>query len=121
LTKRNIRGIKEFIEFCKKLGAKRIRFVQLIILENKKELKKEQISKEKLGEFKNKIKNIKNIEITFACRTCEAGKNYLTIQANGDITPCSLNQRTILGNIKRKSIKEILEKARNLNFKSCMG
>jgi len=120
LTKRNFDGLEEFIKFCKKLGAKRIRFVPLIIPKNKEELKKEQVPKEMADEFKNKIRNFKGIEITFGCRTCEGGASYLTIQANGDITPCSLNRNDILGNIKRDSIKEIITRSRGLKFKSCM-
>lgn len=120
LTKRNFCGIEEFIKFCKQLGAKRIRFVPLIIPKNKEELKKEQVPKEMIDKFKNKILNLKDIEITLCCRTCEGGASYLTIQANGDITPCSLNRKDILGNIKRDSIKEVIKRSRGLKFKSCM-
>ena len=119
LTKRNFDCLEGFVKFCEKLGAKRIRFVPLIILKDKKGLKKEQATKEMISDFKKKIENFEGIELTFGCRTCEGGTSYLTIQANGDITPCTLNRSCILGNIKRDSIKEILKRSKSLKFKSC--
>jgi AdoMet-dependent heme synthase len=111
IIKDNLRSINQFIDFCKKLGAKRIRLVPLVLSGNAVNLKKYKPSKNKIQELSSKIEN-KGIEITIGCRNCEAGTHYITIQANGDVTPCSINRNVIMGNIKKDTLKSLLKTAR---------
>jgi len=108
IMKSNLRNLDKFIKFCAKLGAKRIRLVPLVLMGNAVNLKRFKLSKKQIKELNKKIKN-KSLEVTVGCRVCEAGVNYITIQPNGDITPCSINQ-VKLGNIKNNSLREILKK-----------
>lgn len=112
ITKKNFQNIDKFIDFCIKLGAKRIRFVPLVLIGKAVKLKKDRPSKRQIQDLKNKIKKYKQIEITIGCRNCEGGINYLTIQSNGDVTPCSINRNITIGNIKKNSIKDILKRMR---------
>ncbi|OGJ16895.1 hypothetical protein A3K73_00450 [Candidatus Pacearchaeota archaeon RBG_13_36_9] len=110
LTNKNIKSIEKFIVLCTNLGAKRIRFVPLILIGKDSVMRKDKPSKKQIKELEEKIKN-KKIEVTIGCRSCEAGINYLTIQSNGDVTPCSIN-KTILGNIKKTAIEKIINEIR---------
>jgi len=107
IMKGNLRNLDKFIKFCTKLGAKRIRLVPLILMGNAVNLKRFKISKKQIKKLNKKIKN-RGIKVTVGCRVCEAGINYITIQPNGDVNPCSINQ-VKLGNIKNSSLKEILK------------
>jgi len=115
LTNKNIRSIEKFIGLCTNLGAKRIRFVPLILIGNASVMGKDRPSKKQIKKLEKKIKN-KKIEVTIGCRSCEAGINYLTIQSNGDVTPCSIN-KTILCNIRKTTIEKIINKIKKSNIK----
>lgn len=42
---------------------------------------------------------------------CGAGRTYVSIQPNGDITPCVYMPEFKMGNIRKESIKEIIDKS----------
>ena len=116
LMKKNYIDIGKFIDFCVRLGVKRIRFVPLILSNTKSDLRKEMLSGAQFLKLKKKFAEEKRIEITIGCRVCEAGKYYLTIQPNGEVTPCTLKRNMILGNIKKDSMKCILKKGKRIKI-----
>lgn len=98
LTKRNYPDIKNFVKLCESLGAKRLRLVPLI--PKNKDLDLEKVSKKEIQELDKKLKNIKGIEVTVGCRICEGGIYYITIQPDGNITPCTVNKQ-IIGKVQK--------------------
>jgi len=117
VTNKNLYDIEKLVDFCEGLGAKRIRLVPLVLSGRAITLKDDNPAKEHIRHLANRIKSKQNeIEVTFGCRNCEAGINYLTIQPNGDITPCSIN-KTKLGNVKNSTIKKVINKIKKTDFK----
>lgn len=119
ITKRNYFDLDNLINLCRNLGAKRIRFVPLI-MNNNSSFSEDKITKKQTSVLIEKFDKIKNIEITLGCRTCEGGKYFVTIQPNGDITPCTINKK-VLGNLKENSISKILNGNKSKILKSCRG
>jgi len=109
LTKTNYSELKEFFSFCKRLGAKRLRLVPLVYAD-KLDLAFDKINEKEIHNLKKEIEKIKSFEVTIGCRICEGGKHYLTVQPNGDITPCTIRREIIMGNILNESFSDILKK-----------
>jgi len=143
VTGKTYGGLDKYIKFCAELGAKRIRLLPLILMGRAQPLKNDSLSETQVISLKEKVeawnkkrnankkkdtkgntnRNTKKneerneIEITVGCRTCEGGVNYLTIQPNGDVTPCSLIRDKIFGNIKANSLKEIMGNSYSIEYR----
>lgn len=123
ITKKNYSSIEHFFNFCFRLGAKRLRLIPLILTKKVPELRNDKLSKEQIFELEGIIEKFKRkndkFEITLGCKKCEAGKHYLTIQSDGNITPCTLNF-LVLGNIMENSLKSILYTTKDRLFSHCV-
>jgi len=114
VTKKNVGDIENILKFCRKIGARRARLIPLVLEGNARNFGKEKPSKGQINKLNAIIK--KYPYATLCCKKCGAGINYLTIQSDGKVTPCTLN-RNIVGDIKNQPLSEILENSRKYGRK----
>ena len=122
LTKRNIITIDNFVDFCRRLGVVRLRLVPILLSGRAKTMNNEMPSTKSIVRLRKKISSYKGIEVTLGCRTCEAGKYFITLQPNGTITPCTFMTKNI-GKIDlsspKRSILDALKKYSSVKNVPC--
>jgi len=121
ITKKNYSCIEEYIKMLDELEVNTANFTMLYhsgkALKNLNELEMgnnemrwfcDKFSKIKTKKTKLKIQSPLPEEYEIKCAGCEACKNEIAVQPNGDITPCP-SSNLVLGNIIKENINKILK------------
>jgi len=122
ITKKNYFSVEEYVKMLDELAIDTANFTMLYhsgkalinlkeLEMNKKEMKWfcEKLSKIKTKNTLIKIQSPLPEEYKMQCAGCNACRNEIAVQPNGDVTPCP-SSRLILGNIIKENLNEILGK-----------
>jgi MoaA/NifB/PqqE/SkfB family radical SAM enzyme len=106
---KNYKQIEDIAKIAESFGA-RYRVLRFLPIGRGAEHKYLSIDDKIYQKIANKIKS--NYDVTFAgidTKSCSAGVESIAIDAEGNVLPCELLIDYKIGNVKEKSLKEILE------------